>query len=163
MAYCKKCGAENPEGYSFCTNCGSPLEKAEPAQTVQSSQSATPPVTPQHNTYYQQPRQAQPAPSYNTYNYNIAQETEPQGKYKPMGAWAYFGWSILFSFPIAGFVLLIVMSFNDNNINRRNFARSHWCSLLIFGIIALIVIVLIFAFGGASEISRFFRRIIQPI
>lgn len=32
-------------------------------------------------------------------------------KYKPLSPWAYFGYNILFSIPVIGFILLIVFSF----------------------------------------------------
>ena len=63
-------------------------------------------------------------------------------EYKPLGAWAYFGYSLLFSIPLVGFILLIVFSFDNTNINLRNFARSHFCSLLIFGIIFTIFMMI---------------------
>ena len=44
-------------------------------------------------------------------------------QYRPIGAWGYFGYQILFSIPIVGFILLIVFALSDENINRRNFAR----------------------------------------
>ena len=61
-------------------------------------------------------------------------------QYRPLGAWAYFGYSILFAIPIIGFILLIVFSFSNSNINRRNFARSHWCILAIVAIIVAIIL-----------------------
>ena len=45
-------------------------------------------------------------------------------KYKPLSPWAYFGYNILFSIPIIGFILLIVFSFSNDNINRRNYANK---------------------------------------
>ena len=65
--------------------------------------------------------------------------------YKPLSAWAYFGYQLLFAIPLVGFILLIVFSFNDDNINRRNYARSYFCSLLIGAIIGVIAIVISFA------------------
>ena len=60
--------------------------------------------------------------------------------YKPLSPWAYFGYQILFSIPIIGFICLIIFSFNNNNINRKNFARSFFCVYIllaiVFGIIA---------------------------
>ena len=60
-------------------------------------------------------------------------------RYRPLGAWAYFGYSLLFAIPIVGFILLIVFSFNRDNYNRRNFARSYFVSLLVAAIIILIL------------------------
>lgn len=62
-------------------------------------------------------------------------------KYRPISAWGYFGYNLLFALPIAGFILLIVFSFDDSNINRKNYARSYFCALLI------VVIILVVVFG----------------
>lgn len=63
----------------------------------------------------------------------------PTNEYKPMGAWAYFGYDILFSIPFIGFILMLVFAFDNSYIARRNFARSFFCVYVIFAIIALIV------------------------
>lgn len=60
---------------------------------------------------------------------------------RPLSAWAYFGYTLLFSIPVVGFILLIVFSFNRGNINRRSFARSYFCSYIIFAVIILIVML----------------------
>ncbi len=62
-------------------------------------------------------------------------------KYRPISAWGYLGYNLLFALPIAGFILLIVFSFDDSNINRKNYARSYFCALL------LVVIILVVVFG----------------
>ena len=41
-------------------------------------------------------------------------------QYRPLSPWAYFGYNLLFSIPILGFIMLIVFSFSNENINRRN-------------------------------------------
>ena len=64
-------------------------------------------------------------------------------KYRPLSPWAYFGLTVLFSIPVIGFIFLIVFSISGANINRRNFARSFWCSLVL----ALILIGLMALFG----------------
>ena len=70
--------------------------------------------------------------------------------YKPLSAWAYFGYQLLFAIPFVGFILLIVFSFNNDNINRRNFARSYFCVYLLVAII----FVILFALGiGATMLS----------
>lgn len=62
-------------------------------------------------------------------------------EYRPLSPWAYFGYSILFNIPVIGFILLIVFSLDNSNINRRNFARSYWCWLVIFIILVVILII----------------------
>lgn len=65
-------------------------------------------------------------------------------KYRPLGAWAYFGYSLLFSIPILGFIFLVIFSISGSNINRRSFARSYFC---IYIVIIIIAVILIFAVG----------------
>ena len=57
---------------------------------------------------------------------------------RPLSPWGYFGLQLLFAIPVVGFIFLIVFSCNGSNINRRNFARSYWCSLIILAVIGFI-------------------------
>ena len=78
--------------------------------------------------------------------------------YKPMSPWGYIGWSVLFAIPVVGFILLIVMSFSKGNINRRNYARSYWCALLIVLILVVIGAVIAAATGSMDEYLDIFRN-----
>ena len=69
-------------------------------------------------------------------------------QYKPIGMWGYFGYQILFSIPIVGFIFLIVFSLSSSNINRRNFARSYFCIIII----ALIIVAILFITGGLGGV-----------
>lgn len=73
-------------------------------------------------------------------------------QYRPLGPWAYFGYTILFGIPVVGIIMLIVYSFNDTNINRRNFARSFWCNLVLF---AIITAILLATGAAAALVNRF--------
>lgn len=102
----------------------------------------------QQNAYQMQNNSSQQGQYQNNGGYT------PQ--YKPLSPWAYFGYNILFSLPLVGFILLIVFSFSDDNINRRNYARSFFVGLLfalIIGIIvfAIVAIVGIGAFGALGS------------
>ncbi len=68
-------------------------------------------------------------------------------QYRPLSPWAYFGLTILFSVPVVGFVFLLVYTFSNSNINRRNFARSYWCGALIAVCIAILIIIFSLIFG----------------
>lgn len=85
------------------------------------------------------------------------EETEPVGKYKPLSPWAYFGYSLLFSIPLVGFILLIVFSFSDENINRRNYARSFWCALIIVAVI----VAILFATGSFAALTALLANAMQ--
>ena len=77
------------------------------------------------------------------------QSSEPQvpWNYKPISAWGYVGYEILFCLPIIGFIFMLIYAFSNNNINRKNFARSYLI-YLIFGIVLTIIgVVLGIVFG----------------
>ena len=69
-------------------------------------------------------------------------------QFRPLSPWAYFGYSILFAIPLVGFILLIVFSLSNQNINRRNYARSFFCALVIV-LILFGVLLVSGAAGGA--------------
>ena len=48
-------------------------------------------------------------------------------EYRPLSAWEYFGYGLLVAIPIVGFVMMLYYSFDNSNINRRNFARYLLC------------------------------------
>lgn len=71
-------------------------------------------------------------------------------EYRPISMWGYFGYEILFSIPIVGFILLLVFSFGGTkNVNLRNFARSYFCFLIVVVILVIIIAVI----GGAAAAS----------
>ena len=77
-------------------------------------------------------------------------------QFRPLSPWAYFGYTILFGLPLIGFIFLIIYSFDDSRINRRNFARSYFCVLLI----VIILIALLFATG---VLAKLFSAIPQAV
>ena len=91
-------------------------------------------------------------------NYQNTPYTE---QYRPLSPWAYFGYSLLFSLPLVGFILLIVFSFSNDNINRRNYARSFWCALLVALIIVVILAVLGIATGFVSNAADYLQDIVN--
>lgn len=63
-------------------------------------------------------------------------------EYKPISMWGYFGYEILFSIPIIGFIFLLVYSLGGTrNINLKNFARSYFCVFIIIFFVALLVMI----------------------
>lgn len=71
---------------------------------------------------------------------------------RPLGAWAYFGYSLLLSIPVVGLILLFVFSFGKNrNVNLKSYARSHFCYLIIYAV----AIILFAALGGITAIGEF--------
>lgn len=82
-------------------------------------------------------------------NMNVRREDSLPPEYKPLSPWAYFGYNILFAIPILGLIFLFIYAFSDENINRRNYARSFFCALLIGLILAIIMIVLAIMLTGS--------------
>ena len=63
-----------------------------------------------------------------------------QDEYKPISMWGYFGYQILFALPIVGFIALICYAIGAKNLNVKNFARSYFCTLIVFAIVIGIVV-----------------------
>lgn len=100
-------------------------------QNAQAPQTAyAPQAQPVYAQNPQPPVQSAYAPRQSV---NPTQQIPPE--YRPLSPWAYFGYTLLFSIPVVGFVFLIVFSCSRANLNRRNFARSYWCMLLLVAII----------------------------
>lgn len=130
---CPACGAELAADVKFCAFCGATIP----------TQPETPPVPP-----YTPPAPPPIPPKY-------VEQAKLPPQYKPLGAWAYFGLQLLFSIPLVGFICLIVFSLDDSNINRRNFARSYWCKLIIsLAVIILLVVLFIVTGLGADVVSE---------
>lgn len=146
--YCSQCGTRLDQRTGICPNCG--LEHAMPDDIN----------NPLENNTVQQEHQA-PVQQYqyrDDYEYanehteycdrnSRSNEYRIPYQYKPLGAWTYFWLTVLYNIPLIGFIFLIVHSFDDSNLNRRGYARSFWCALLVVVIIilAFVLIEVIFA------------------
>ena len=71
-------------------------------------------------------------------------------KYRPISAFGYFGYNILFSIPLVGFILLIIFALDSSNINRRNYARSFFITILI----TVIIFIVFMMFGAGFLITN---------
>lgn len=81
-------------------------------------------------------------------SYEKEKAAQLPSEFRPLGAWSYFGYTILFSLPIIGFISLIICACNGSNINRRSFARSYFCGFLIILIVAVVVGIIMGVFYG---------------
>lgn len=149
---CPTCGATNEFDSVFCAECGTKLvqEPVHHENPVTADTQAIPQPVPQYvpQSAPQSIPQSAPAPV-------VEQPVTPRipPEYKPMSPWAYFGWSLLYSIPFVGFVLLIVMSFAPRNKNHKNFTRSYWCGALIILGIAVVTLLLAAALGSIDSIG----------
>lgn len=73
-----------------------------------------------------------------------AEIRELPDRYRPIGAWGYVGYSILFAIPVIGWLFLFVYALSGGNIARRSFARSYFLKfflvVIIVGIVALVAV-----------------------
>ena len=134
MKFCTKCGFKLEDHYLVCPNCGCTVE--EPAKAAPVSQPAPQPVPQPVPQPYTAPSRTAPAAA-----------ADLPDQYKPLSPWAYFGLNLLFAVPIVGFIFLIVFSFKKTNINRRNYARSFFCALLIAAAVFITFMVIVLILG----------------
>ncbi len=128
---CTKCGLENPDNNVYCANCGAPLPKEQNGTDLFTGSQAQ-----------QSETQIQP-PYYTQAPWQSAQPSVPES-YKPITPLGYVGYSLLFSIPLVGIILLFVFSFGGTaNINLKNFSRGMLISVAI-GIVLVILFSLIF-------------------
>ena len=69
-------------------------------------------------------------------------------EYRPMGAWEYFGYSLLYSIPIVGLILAFVFAFNNDNIHRKNHALAFLFTL------AIVIVLSVCLFFTAFTVLR---------
>ena len=134
---CPKCNSTIYDGEKFCANCGSEINACVQSSTAQVKPIFTTPIQQSFSENEQK---------------NMTEEDLPE-QYRPLSPWSYFGLSILFTIPLVGFIFLIVFSFNGSNINRRNFARSYWCALIIVGTVAILFAIISLLFLKTTSFS----------
>ena len=121
-----------------CPNCGAALGENEQFCSACGTQKVSAPVAP-----VQKP---------------LTKEDLP-GPFKILSPWAYFGLQILYTIPVVGFIFLLIHTFSKGNLNRRSFARSYWCSLLLVAIVWIIVMIAVsaglLATGDLAAVTEF--------
>ncbi|MCD8134178.1 MAG: zinc-ribbon domain-containing protein [Clostridiales bacterium] len=132
--YCGQCGKKNKESAMFCEYCGAKLEVS--GRSAENTAGAAP--DPVRVNYKQAP------PGGMKFDENNIPE-----EYRPITMWGYFGYEILFAIPIVGWILVIVFSITAKNHNLKNFARSHFCILII----ALVILLIVVAVAGVGFMS----------
>lgn len=94
-----------------------------------------------HQQMHPQP-QPHPHPSMQgTAVYPYLTEEQLPAKFKPVKAWSYFGWTVVFTIPLIGWIIALIKAFgNTENVNLQNFARSMFCYFVIVVILWLLVV-----------------------
>ncbi len=74
-------------------------------------------------------------------------------EYKPITAWGYVGYYILYQIPIVGFIIMLMNAFGSNtNVHLKNLSRCYLI-LYIISFIMVIVALVIFVVTGAGMSS----------
>lgn len=154
--FCPKCGTEVSDDKAFCPECGNPLKsQAQQTSGAQQAAGAQQASEGQQTAGAQQSWQAtgaqngaRPHPQVQFQSDTVVLPDE----YKPISMWGYFGYEILFSIPIVGFIVLIVLSINGKNQNVKNFARSYFCFTII---VLILLVILLVSVAGAGASAAF--------
>lgn len=149
--FCPKCGTEVSDDKAFCPECGNPL-KSQAQQNSGAQQAAgAQQVSGGQQTAWAQ-NGARPHPQVQFQSDTVVLPDE----YKPISMWGYFGYEILFSIPIVGFIVLIVLSINGKNQNVKNFARSYFCFTIIVLILLVILLVSVAGAGASAAFGGYY-------
>ncbi len=141
--FCTGCGKELADGLMFCTDCGTkvPEGTSSQADAVKEEIPAKAEVIKEPVIVQAQPVQQQPK--------QIIQPTENHS-----ASTAHFFWMMLvYSLPLIGWLICIIMAFAPKNESKKHFARAIliWC---IVGIVISIITLIIMSVlgGGIAEI-----------
>lgn len=144
---CKHCGTQNPDSSTFCQGCGAKLGGSGTAGRNGAGG---------NNSYggntagfngstggYAGNNGGFQGGNYNqNSNFNRSQLPNTASipeEYQPISMWGYFGYELLFSIPLVGFILLLVFSFGGTkNKNLKNFARSYFCFMIVIIVLSII-------------------------
>ena len=77
-------------------------------------------------------------------NYKASDMLLPKA-YRPLSPWNYFWRSVLYAIPVIGWIFLLAHAIDGKNRHGRTYARSWFCGLLTFSVIAAIGIAVAFA------------------
>ncbi len=163
---CKRCGGTCEDTDVFCPFCGSRLAGQSAPPAAEAERRSALPADPEELGAYPARRLPQQAPAAGPsrsaprpedrerYQHpaGTTLETAVPSEYKPISAWGYVGYNVLFAIPLIGFILLLVFAFGGTpNINLRNYARSFFCALLIVLLLVAAAVALMLAFGFSPE------------
>lgn len=148
--YCTKCGAPNGDDKAYCKMCGAPLKKVKKDDSAgawtQQQDSNEWNRSGQGNSGQKEGFAPFPSPAPAPVQSPVSNMDTT-----PITMWGYFGYELLFSIPVVGFILLLVFSFGGTrNQNLKNFARSYFCLAIVLVVFALLLVML----GGGMMSGR---------
>ncbi len=63
---------------------------------------------------------------------------------RPISAWGYVGYSVLWAIPVIGWIFWLCAALWAINQNKKNYARSYVCGVLMIIFLALVAVAAIF-------------------
>ena len=139
--FCKHCGIPLEDTVQTCPNCGTELTDATELE-VAAVQALPEEVIEPVSEIVPEPV---PAPVPEEPPVKVVYKIPPENE--PMGAWSYFWLKVLFTVPIVGFIFLMIFTFHGGNVNRRSFARSYWCGLLVLLVVITVIVIIVYGIG----------------
>ena len=85
-------------------------------------------------------------------NYDCYKKSGPKdynivySEYKPISAWGYVGFNILYSIPVIGWLVFLCHVLSPNASSHRSYARSFLCMLLVSLILVAVLAIAGYAF-----------------
>ena len=70
---------------------------------------------------------------------NQPQAPQDPRQFAPVSTGAFFGYKLLYGIPVVGWILCLVFSFTEKNVNKRNFARATLMGLIISLVITCVI------------------------
>lgn len=153
--FCTGCGKELADGLMFCTGCGTKVPEGSPAETetVKEEIPAQAEVIKEPVTVQEQPQQYIP-PQQAQQNTQQPPMQASQPAENHSASTTHFFWMILvYSLPLIGWLICVIMAFAPNNESKKHFARA----ILIWGIVGIVIsiiglIIMSLLGGGISSI-----------
>lgn len=136
--FCPNCGNNNENGTAKCVFCGTTL--------IEDNQSS---FTGNYNSQQNMNNNAAYSAPY-VNNYSPYLEENIPDKYKPVSAWGYVGYMLLFCIPLVNIILMLVFSFGGStNVNLKNFSRAY----LIIMVATIVITILLSVLLGAGMVA----------
>ncbi len=156
--FCTGCGKELADGVMFCTGCGTKAAEGTPARTeaVKEAAPATAEVIKEQVAVQEQKPQQQYVSTQQTQQQYQPQQSQQaiQPTENHSASTAHFFWMMLvYSLPMIGWLICIIMAFAPKNESKKHFARA----ILIWAIVGIIIsiiglIIMSLLGGGIAEI-----------
>ena len=84
--------------------------------------------------------------------------------FKPISAWGYVGYSILYGLPVIGFIFALVHAIGAHNRNVRSFARSYFAAILLAVVLAAVLVGVYYALVSMNVISEdMYKQLVEQL